>query len=432
VNLDLSLFTHQSEFVQDNTTRNLALVGGYGCGKTKVLATKLIVLSLMNAGHEGIALSPTYGMSQKVLIPEIEQQLRDYEIKYTYNKSNLVFDIATGTNKKTRLHVLAAESYKRAAGINAAFFGVDEADLIQPDLAAAAWQMLSSRLRKGNVFQGCAVSTPEGHNFLWQFFVDDIDQKPELKASRRIIRASTYDNPFLPPEYIAELESQYPPHLVRAYMYGEFVNLKGKTVYYTFDKVLNNSNLTLADVILGETLHIGMDFNYAGMAATCAIIRGNEVHIIDELIGANNTEEMIKQIKERYFGRQLIIYPDPAGTQRKSSATDTDIVQLRKAGLPVRAMSTHPLIKDRVASVNAMFMNGAAERRLRVNSTTCKGTTKALMKQTYNANGQPEKNERLGINETFVDGPLDALGYFIYSLYPLRGGGSGNIRLTGA
>ena len=431
MNLELSLLEHQSHFIQDTTTRNLALVGGYGAGKTKALATKLITLSMLNPGYEGIALSPTYGMSMKVLMPEIEAQLNEHGFKYKHSASQMTFDIFTESKVSTRLHVLAAESYKRAAGINAAFFGVDEADLIQPDLAMAAWQMLSSRLRRGKVFQGCAVSTPEGYNFLWKFFVDDVTQNPKLAESRRIIRASTYDNPFLPIEYITELEAQYPSHLIKAYLLGEFVNLAGKQVYYNFDREQSHTPLSLNDVAPTEMLHLGMDFNYAGMSVTGAVIRGDTVHIVDELIGANNTDECIAQIKTKYFGRNLVVYPDPAGNQRKTSAADTDIVQLRKAGLPVRVMSSHPAVKDRINSVNGMLLNGLGERRLLVNTTTCKGTTKALLNQVYDLNGQPKKNVSLGINETFVDGPLDALGYFVYSNWPLRGGGHGAIRLLG-
>jgi hypothetical protein len=431
MNLSLDLMSHQAEFVADTTTRNLCLVGGYGAGKTRALATKLITLSLLNPGHEGIALSPTYGMSQKVLIPELEQQLRDYEIKFDFNKSNLVFSIKTGFNAKTRIHVLAAESYKRAAGINAAFFGVDEADLIQPDLARAAWRMLSSRLRRGKVFQGCAVSTPEGFNFLWQYFVDEVQQRPELEADRRLIKASTYDNHFLPPAYIAELEAQYPEHLIKAYLLGEFVNLAGKVVYYNFDRRASHADLTLADVPMTEQLYLGMDFNYAGMSTVTAVKRNDGLVIVDELIGANNTEEAIQQIKQRYFGRPIVIHPDPAGNQRKSSASDTDIVQLRKAGLPVRSMSSHPLVKDRINSVNGLFLNHLMERRLLVNTKTCPHTTKALTTQIYDDNGQPNKKTALGVNETKVDGPLDALGYLVYTHHPLRGGGSGQIRMGG-
>ena len=354
------------------------------------------------------------------------------QIPFVFNKSSLTFDIKAG-GVTTKLHVMAAETYKRCAGINAAFFGIDEADLIQPDLALAAWQMLQSRLRKGNVFQGCAVSTPEGvGSFLQTYFEEDIREKPALAETRKIIRASTYDNPFLPDEYIRELEAQYPPHLIKAYLMGEFVNLNGKVVYYSFDRMANHCDLTLEEVPLHETLYCGMDFNYAGMSFVAGVKRGDGMQLIDELVGARNTDECIQQIKERYKGRQILIHPDPAGNQRKTSAADTDIALLRKAGLPVRVMSSHPLVKDRVASVNAMFQNGAGIRRLLVNTKTCKWTTKSLVSQTYLADGKPDKKTTLGVNETLIDGPLDAAGYLVFSHFPLRGGGSSNIRLTGA
>ena len=432
MNIDLNLMSHQADFIEDITTRNLCLLGGYGCGKTFSLAIKLITLALYNAGHEGIALSPTYGMATKVLIPNIEEQLRIMQIPFVFNKSSLIFDIKAG-GVTTKLHVMAAESYKRVAGINAAFFGIDEADLIQPDLALAAWQMLQSRLRKGNVYQGCAVSTPEGvGSFLQTYFEEDVREKPSLGVSRKIIRASTYDNPFLPKEYIQELEAQYPPHLIKAYLMGEFVNLNGKVVYYTFDKSLNHTDLTLDEVPMNETLFCGLDFNYAGMSFVAGVKRGDGMQLIDELVGARNTDECIQQIKERYKGRPILIHPDPAGNQRKTSASDTDIAMLRKAGLPVRVMSSHPLVKDRVSSVNAMFANGEGNRRLLVNTKACKWTTKSLVSQTYLADGKPDKKTTLGVNETLIDGPLDATGYLVYSHFPLRGGGSQQIRMTGS
>ena len=434
-NITLNLLTHQAEFIKDTTTRNLALVGGYGAGKTQALATKLIILSLLNPGHEGIALSPTYGMSQKVLIPMIESILRDNGIPHSYSKSNFHFVIGSGL-QATKLHIMAAETYERAAGINAAFFGVDECDLINEDVALAAWRLLSSRLRKGKVYQGCAVSTPEGFKFLYKFFEEEPLTDPSLAASRRIIRASTYDNPFLPKEYIQELETQYPPHLIKAYLHGQFVNLSGKTVYYAYSKENNHSNLSLDNIDPYEQLHLGIDFNYAGMSVTTAIIRYDEhnqpeIHLVDEIIGSKNTHECIKAIQYRYKNRNIIAYPDPAGNQRKSSAQDTDIAQLRQAGIPMQLMNIHPLIKDRVASVNALFDNGQNQHRLKINPRTCPYLTKAIASQTYDIAGNPKKNVLLGINETYIDGPLDALGYFVYTKFPLHTATSRTLKITG-
>jgi phage terminase large subunit len=415
VQLNLELLQHQADFVEDTTTRNIALVGGYGAGKTKALATKLIVLSILNAGFEGIALSPTYGMSQKVLIPEIEAQLREYQIPFRLNKSDLVFYIHVTPIKLTKLHILAAETYKRAAGINAAFFGVDEADLIDPNLARAAWQMLSSRLRKGLVYQGCAVSTPEGFNFLWEFFKKEVEEDPKLNASRRLIKAKTLDNPFLPESYIEELRTQFDPLLLTAYMDGEFVNMVGSPVYSAYDKELNDTELTVDELHRDIPLHCGIDFNNNNMSCTVGYVAANKAYIIDELMGHKNTMALIHALKARYGEhREIYVYPDASGKANKTSASSSDIEQLTAAGFQVFALNGNPPVKNRINSVNARFANGQMppRRALFVNQRTCKTLVKCLLQQTYKLDGSPVK-------DNVLDGPVDALGYFVYYIWPI-------------
>lgn len=418
--LDLQLLPHQADFVTDTTTRNLALVGGYGCGKTYSMAAKLTTLALLNPGYEGIALSPTYGMAQKVLVPAIDDQLRATRLRYHLNKSDLTFDIhVPGSAKPTRLHVMAAESYRRTAGINAAFFGVDEADLIEPDTARAAWRMLSSRLRKGRVYQGCSTSTPEGFKFLWSYFVDEVEKDPSLRESRRVIHASTYDNPFLPQDYIAELEQQYPPHLIDAYLRGQFVNLLGTTVYYCYDRDLNGTSKTVADYP-NSVLHVGMDFNVGRMSAVVSVVDNGAVYVLDELYGARNTEELIQKLKARYPRRptgSFYIYPDSSGKNASANAPRSSIALLQDAGFEVRFRNANPRIPDRVASVNLRFKDMHGVRRAFVNHRTCPQLVKGLMNQAYDREGKPDKSGD-------IDHCLDALGYFIYFNYPAQGRGA--------
>jgi hypothetical protein len=57
---------------------------------------------------------------------------------------------------------------------------------------------------------------------------------------------------------------------------------------------------------------------------------------------------------------------------------------------------------------------------------------RCLLQQTYNSAGEPVKKERLvGTTSTQVDGPLDALGYAVYTHWPLKSARSGTIRLLG-
>jgi hypothetical protein len=422
MNLHWELFPHQAEFIADTTTRNLGLIAGYGSGKTKALAVKLITLAHLNAGYEGIALSPTYGMATKVLVPAIEAELDAHSIKYDFNKSEMVFRIHV-RGKKTYLHVLAAETYKRAAGINAAFFGVDEADLLDTDTFLACWRMLSSRLRKGKVFQGVAVSTPEGFKGCYKFFVEEVAASPKLGAERRIIKASTYDNFTLPPEYIQSLENQYPEHLIKAYLLGEFVNLAGKPVYWRFTKDINATTYTIAD-FPNHVIHIGQDFNKHINAGVVHIVKNNKAYAIHELYGAKDTQELSDDIKKmfpwHYTNNAIRFYPDSSGFEGIQNLK-RNFPEWAPDGSPnFRYGAKNPPVERRVAAVNEKFRPVGAAPESFVNPSTCPWLWKGLIQQTYDKNEQPDKSSG-------IDHSLDSHGYFVFRTWPLTGGVTASI-----
>jgi len=409
--MELNLLKHQAEFIADTSTRNLALVGGYGCGKTMALATKLVVLALMNPGYVGIALSPTFPMATKVLVPTIEDTLREHNIDYTFNKSELLFKIKTGPRTETKLFILSAENYKRAAGINAAFFGIDEGDLMDMDTFIASYQMLSSRLRKGLVYQGVVVSTPEGFKGVHKFFVEEVITTPALGKDRKLIKASTYDNPFLPKEYIEGLENQYPEHLIKAYLMGEFVNLQGATVYWKFDDSVNQTDKTIAD-FSGQYLHIGQDFNKSINAAVVSVIKDQKVYAIDEIYGSRDTDDLIKEIERRYpwHVQNLAIkfYPDASGFE--------GIQQLRRkfGDANVRHPASNPKIERRVAAVNEKFKPYGRAAEAFINKDKCPMLYKGITQQIFDHHGLPDK-------KAGIDHQTDAFGYFINYQFPVAG-----------
>jgi hypothetical protein len=416
MDLHWNLFKHQAEFVLDIKTRNLALIGGYGSGKTEALVAKLISLCMLNAGYEGIALSPTYRMAVQVLIPRLEEALRARGIPFTWFKADMYFAIKV-KNKTTKLHILAAETFKRAAGINAAFFGVDEADLLDTDTFLDAWRMLSSRLRKGKVYQGVAVSTPEGFKGCYRFWYEEVCREPKLNKDRRIIKASTYDNFTLPKEYIEGLEAQYPEHLIRAYLHGDFVNLAGKPVYWKFDKELNNTTLTIAD-FPNHVIHIGQDFNKNINAGVVHVVKNNKCYAIDEFYGDKDTQQLADSIKARYpwhFKNNAIrFYPDASGFEG---------IQNLKRNFPefgpdgksnFRYGQANPKVEKRVAAVNEKLKPTNGQPESFVNHQKCPELWKGLTQQTYDKNEEPDK-------KSGIDHALDGHGYCIFKIWPLTG-----------
>ena len=71
----------------------------------------------------------------------------------------------------------------------------------------------------------------------------------------------------------------------------------------------------------GGPLMVGMDFNVSPM--TCVIGQRvvDQLHLFDEIsVNDSNTEEMAREIRERYPDRPITVYPDPSGNSRKTSA----------------------------------------------------------------------------------------------------------------
>lgn len=432
--MSVKLLPHQHEFVLNTDTRYLALIGGFGAGKTRAFCYKAIHLASLNVGHVGVLLEPINTMLHDVLIPEFEDALIEAGVPYKYKASPLPqFTLQFATGECTIL-MRSGENYRRLAGLNIAFFGVDECDTISHNTAVSMWRMCMSRLRRGSVYQGFTTSTPEGFGFLYEFF-----EKDGHKPDRSYIRARTRDNPFLPPDFIQSLLDNYPAELVEAYLEGKFVNLTSGRIYYKFDRKLNNSDYTVEQLIAEysgkkdiygrsiplPSLHIGMDFNVNKMAAVIHIIDDLGPIAVDEVIGARDTEQMIEILQERYPQFNMIVYPDSSGQSRHTNNTSqTDIALLKQAGFSVSVGNTNPPVKDRINSMNVAFLDNEGVRRYRVNVSRCKDYTAALEQQVYDKHGQPDKTQD-------NDHPNDAAGYFIYARFPVRRYKSGGLRMIG-
>ena len=356
-------------------------------------------------------------MAKRNLVPTIQEVLQEMEIEYIYMKSASEFDISWGAEQHTKVFIASAENYKRIAGLNLAFFGVDEVDLIDIEIAIPAWRMLESRLRKGRVFQGTCASTPEGFNFMHQFFVEEnVDNEGNPMTNRKLYRASTYDNYLLPSEYIPSMLQKWPANQIQAYLHGQFVNLTTGNVYHSWDRVKNYTTRSIKDY-QQHILHVGMDFNVGKMAAAISVIDKKIVYTIDEIVDIKNTPDMVVALKKRFPERlnaphSIQIYPDSSGNAEHSNATATDIALLKQAGFTVIYHKKNPRVRDRIASVNAMACNAAGQHRWFVNIERCPALVIALEQQGYTSDGKPDKSKG-------IDHIIDAFGYFCWWNFPI-------------
>jgi hypothetical protein len=404
---DLDVLKHQYEFIADTDHKFLGLVGGYRSGKTYALCIKALQLANLNSELPGIISEPTYGMLNRVLIPTMNGLLYKLGILFNLSKSEGYYDISFNGIEK-RIWLLSGENYERAAGISASYFLMDEIDLMKKEVARNAFNMFASRLTRGECMQGCCCSTPEGFNFLYEFFEENKD------TDRILYRGSTYDNPFIDKSYFETMAKTHTSNQLEAYLKGYFVNLTTGQVYYAFDRKSNSTNLTLNDWHPSHAIHCGVDFNVNKMACTIGMLEEENLYFVDEIIGCRNTDHLVTTLQERFPGRTIIVYPDASGSAGKTSASESDIAKLKAAGFLVQAKNKNPPVKDRVSSFNTKLCNAQGKRSLFVNIQNCPHLVKGLEQQGYDTTGAPDKS-------TGLDHALDAAGYLVHFLFPVIG-----------
>ena len=405
--LQREVLKHQLATINSKATYP-ALVCGFGAGKSESLVMKALK-QLFEIPNAQIAIyEPTVDLIKKIMYTRFEEILGNAGLVYKLNKSE---GILTVDNVGTIIF-RSLENPSRIIGYEVHHSHCDELDTLPEDKAEEAWMKIISRNRKripnGSKNTVSVYTTPEGYRFVYKRWYKQRNEDV-LKngySDYELIQGSTYDNPFLPEDYISNLESSYPPELIKAYLNGQFVNLESGQVYIDFDMEKNHTDAKLEND--NESLHIGLDFNVGHMSGVVCVIRNGNPLIVDEICDARDTPTIINEIKSRYDGRFITVYPDASGNSRKTvDASKSDIGLLREAGFSVNAPMKNPPVRDRIVTVNTMFCNSKGERRLKINTNVCKNLVDNLNEQAYDENGNPRKTNN-------VDHMLDALGYVIH------------------
>lgn len=430
--IDFELMPYQEDFVFDTEHSEQGFTGGFRTGKSVAAVHKAIFLSSLHAGKAGALLSPTYGMTKRNLLPIFREYNQKYDLGINgLDARNPTEVLIKWGSRTSTIHLdISAENHDRLNGVTLAWAGLDEADKCNSsEVAETAWIQMGSRLSdpiSGEIGVRFATSTPEGFSMMYNTFAEN------PAPYKKLTQVSMLENYMLPESYVESQLRSLPKHLHKPYILGEFTNINKNVVYVEYDRDLSDTTLTLADMKENEILHVGIDFNNNGMAAVGFIIRDGKAHIIYECIGSMNTKALATKMTSDLANKKFVCYPDPACIQQKSSSDNTDLVILRQFGFKIQLMNIHPEVQDRVNSVNARFNNIKDERRLFVNKRTCPLLVKALLQQVYDSSGVPQKKERLsGTVATQVDGPLDAIGYAVFTLWPLQNQRAKKISIQG-
>jgi hypothetical protein len=390
--------TNPQKQVVESKARFKVLVTGRRFGKTHLAIRELIKnASLPNKMVWFVC--PSYRQAKQVCWSGLKERLKDLKWIKKTNESDLSITLVNGSVIALRG---ADRSYDSLRGVGLDYLVMDEF----ADISSEAWfEVLRATLsdRKGGaMFTG----TPRGYgNWAYDLFCKGLEDKDWKSFQFTTLDGGQVDN-----DEVEAAKNDLDERTFRQEYLATFETYSG-AIYYNFEREQNVK--TVKDN--NTTLHIGMDFNIDPMSAAVFQIDNNVINFIDEvIIYSSNTEELVKEIQQRYPERKIIVYPDPACRQRKTSAGGrTDLTILQNAGLTVRVKNAHPQIRDRINAVNSRLKN-TNEQRMMFIDPKCKNIIRGLERHLYKeGTTQPDK-------DSGFDHMNDALGYAVDYLFPIR------------
>ena len=403
---------HSTVFKSQRRFRSL--VAGRRFGKTVLCLVEILAHGLQTQDGLVAYVAPNRQQAKRIAWKKLKYLAAPYLLKKP-QETELTLELSTGTT----VMLLGAENYDAIRGLGLTFAVFDEFGDIPPE----AWFEVVRPALADNEGRCLFIGTPKGYNHFYDIHQSFLDgTEPDGEA----FSFTTLEGGYVSPNEVEAARRSLSLRQFRQEFEASFENVAGR-VYHCFSRP--NHVRVLEERARDFQILVGLDFNVNPMTAVLAVRHeGGLCYVFDEIeLHASNTAEMCLELRRRFGERKMIVYPDPSCRQRRTSAPagQTDFSILVNAGLKVIAPARTPPIVDRVNCVNAMLENGAGDRKLFINPR-CTRLIKALDGLTYaEGTNLPEK-------KTGLDHVADALGYLVYSEFPIFQRAVGVQKLTGA
>jgi hypothetical protein len=373
-------------------------------------------------------IAPTYGQVTDIYHPLLADAigLDKHCLKHSKDLGRFWFP------KGVELRLLSYEAVARMRGHGAYFVVNDEVrDWTKGIGLKEAWQSIikpcittrwsaqnAARFNAPSRGRSLTISTTKGYDYFY-----DMYNMQESDPSFRSYHFDYTESPYLDPEEIEREKGNMDPFTFRREFRAVFEE-SGNSVFYMFKRDLHVSK-DIAEIQDWEDIHIGIDFNVGIQASSIGVIRGGQVHFLDEIQGQPDTESLAIAIDARYgrrsgnLNRKIFVYPDPTGKSRKTSAPVgiTDLSILRSYGFVVLAHSRSPGIADSVNCVNRMLQTMSGVVRIYVHPR-CVGIITSLERTVWVDNNP---NTATICKKAGVEHYSDGIRYLIQYCFPIVG-----------
>ena len=380
----------------DDTSRFRVVVAGRRFGKTFLSTAELLNRALIAKDQNVWYVAPTYKAAKEIAWEMLISQIPPEYIATT-NETALTLILLNGSTRS----LTGAEKPDNLRGRSLDFVVLDEF----ADMRPQAWYEVLRPSLSDRIGSAVFIGTPKGRNHFYDLYGKGVDGDDGWRS----YQYTTIQGGNVAPSEIESAKADLDQRTFQQEYEAQFVNYSG-IIYYAFKR---EESVKRHD---GDrsVIHVGMDFNLDPMSAVLMTRKGDTLHIFDEIVMfGSNTDEMVAELRERYGNGTIVIYPDPASRQRKTSAGGrTDLSILQNAGFEVRVRNSHAAVRDRINAVNSRLLSNDGQRRLYVDPK-CKKVIESLERHTYKeGTSQPEKDG--------FDHMNDALGYAVEYLFPIR------------
>jgi predicted phage terminase large subunit-like protein len=186
--------------------RGTVFVGGIGSGKTLILCRK--GLHKVLEGRRMAIVSFSYPTLRDVVLRTLEEEIELHGLLDDMEISKSEMTVRSGRGE---LLLRSGDRPDSLRGLNLTDFAIDEAREFR---TREVYDVLLGRIRSASDAQWYITTTPRGKDWVWS-----LTQQVGVEQ----IRQKTQDNPFLPPEYIAELRQAYSRQFAAQELDAEFV-----------------------------------------------------------------------------------------------------------------------------------------------------------------------------------------------------------------
>ena len=396
---DLSLRYAQGQ-VFESRKRFRVLVAGRRFGKSYLSCIELLRGAIERPGETFFYAAPTYRMAKDIAWKVMKKLVPKAWIK-SKNETDLKIELVNGST----IELKGTENAMALRGRSLAGVVLDEAafmdrevwfEVIRPALAdKQGWALF--------------ISTPDG-TASWFYDMWCYCEEGDKDWARW--QFTTIDGDNVPAAEIEAARGQLDPRTFRQEFEASFENLSGLVAVSFSDA---NIDGVVQDLPVLPLL-LGVDFNVDPMSGVCAVKKGNDLWVFDEIVmtGGATTWDFCEEVQRRYgVDRRIIACPDPTGGARKTSGIGvTDHTILKRSGFKVSSPRAPWKIRDKITCVNTALLDASGTRRLFIHPR-CKELIKSLRTLTY-AQGTGLPNKNLGVDHSF-----DALGYLCLQVFNL-------------